>query len=179
VAAAVGPAAVLERTGGGVAVQQVPEPVRFVDMELRHLGAVMEIERRSFPTPWSERAFISELTQNAYAHYIVALRGQRVVGYTGMWLILDEAHVTNIAIHPGERGRGLGDAVLLELERRAEEHGCTRMTLEVRPSNAVAQALYRKHGFVSRGLRPGYYSDTHEDAVIMWKDDLNPRKLGQ
>lgn len=157
-----------------MAVQQAPEPLHFADMELRHVGAVMEIERRSFPTPWSERAFISELAQNAYAHYIVALRGQRLVGYAGMWLILDEAHVTNIAVHPGERGQGLGDAILTELRRRAERHGCTRMTLEVRPSNTAARALYQKHGFQARGLRPGYYADTHEDAMIMWKDDLKP-----
>jgi ribosomal-protein-alanine N-acetyltransferase len=152
-----------------------PEPVRFADMEVRHLPAVLEIERRSFPTPWSERAFLSELTQNAYAHYIVALRGLRVVGYGGMWLILDEAHITNLAVHPAERGRGLGERLLTELERRAAAHGCTRMTLEVRPSNLVAQALYRKHGFEPRGRRPGYYSDTREDAIIMWKEGLDAR----
>ena len=141
-------------------------------MQVRHLPMVLDIERRSYPTPWSERAFLSELTQNAYARYVVTLRGQRVVAYAGMWLILDEAHVTNIAVHPTERGHGLGDALLTELERRAEAGGCRRMTLEVRPSNAVAQALYVKHGFVARGRRPGYYSDTHEDAIVMWKDEL-------
>jgi ribosomal-protein-alanine N-acetyltransferase len=143
-------------------------------MQVRHLPMVLDIERRSYPTPWSERAFLSELTQNAYARYIVGLRGQRVLAYAGMWLILDEAHVTNVAVHPAERGRGLGDALLSELERRAAASGCRRMTLEVRPSNAVAQALYVKHGFVARGRRPGYYSDTHEDAIVMWKDDLPP-----
>lgn len=157
-----------------MAVEREPEPMHFADMEVRHLGAVLEIERRSFPTPWSERAFVSELTQNAYAHYLVALEGSRVVGYAGMWLILDEAHITNIAIHPAERGRGLGDLVLTELERRAAAHGCRRTTLEVRPSNANARALYAKHGYVARGRRPGYYSDTHEDAIIMWKDSLTP-----
>jgi ribosomal-protein-alanine N-acetyltransferase len=142
------------------------------DMELSDIPAVLEIERRSFPTPWSERAFLSELTQNAYAHYVVGLIGGRVVAYGGMWLILDEAHVTNIAVHPDYRGRAIGHRLLLELERRAASHGCTRMTLEVRPSNAKAQKLYRQHGFVPRGLRPGYYTDTHEDAIIMWKDHL-------
>lgn len=142
------------------------------DMDLSDIPAVLEIERRSFPTPWSERAFLSELTQNAYAHYVVGLVGGRVIAYGGMWLILDEAHVTNIAVHPDYRGRGLGHRLLLELERRAASHGCTRMTLEVRPSNAKAQKLYRQHGFVPRGLRPGYYTDTHEDAIIMWKDKL-------
>lgn len=157
-----------------MAVEREPELVHFADMEVRHLAGVLEIERRSFPTPWSERAFVSELTQNAYAHYLVALRGHRVVGYAGMWVILDEAHVTNIAVHPNERGRGLGERVLSELERRAYANGCRRMTLEVRPSNVVAQSLYCKHGFVPRGRRPGYYSDTHEDAIVMWKDDMEP-----
>lgn len=147
------------------------------DMELADIPAVLEIERRSFPTPWSERAFLSELTQNAYAHYVVGLVGGRVVAYGGMWLILDEAHVTNIAVHPDFRGHGLGHRLLLELERRAASHGCTRMTLEVRPSNAKAQKLYRQHGFEARGLRPGYYTDTHEDAIIMWKDDLGGSNL--
>ena len=165
----------MQAAGGDVvAVEREPEPIRFADMEVRHLSGVLEIERRSFPTPWSERAFLSELTQNAYAHYLVALRGNRVVGYAGMWVILDEAHVTNIAVHPNERGRGLGEHVLIELEHRARATGCKRMTLEVRPSNVVAQSLYRKRGFVARGRRPGYYSDTHEDAIIMWKDSLEP-----
>ena len=155
-----------------VSAQQEPEPVRFGDLTAQHLPGVLAIERCSFPTPWSERAFISELTQNAYARYVVALRGEAVVGYGGMWLILDEAHITNIAVHPADRRQGLGDAILTELERRARAHGCHSMTLEVRPSNGVAQRLYRRHGFMPRGLRPGYYADTHEDAIIMWKDDL-------
>jgi ribosomal-protein-alanine N-acetyltransferase len=144
-------------------------PVVVADMQLRHVAGVLEIERRSFPTPWSEHAFVSELTQNAYAHYIVALRGARVIGYGGMWLILDEAHVTNIAVHPDERGQGLGERLLGTLEERAAAHGCHRMTLEVRPSNLVAQHLYQKHGFRVQGRRLGYYTDTHEDALIMWK----------
>ncbi len=159
-----------------MAVQRAVLPVRFDDMAVRHLGRVMEIERASYVTPWSERAFLSELIQNAYAHYLVALRGRAVVGYAGMWLILDEAHITNIAVHPRERGRGVGSALLEEVERRAAGFGCQRMTLEVRPSNVVAQHLYRRHGFEDRGRRPGYYRDTHEDAIIMWKDRLDAEK---
>jgi ribosomal-protein-alanine N-acetyltransferase len=161
-------------------VEGARESYRVVEMDVAHIPQVLEIERRSFPTPWSERAFLSELTQNAYAHYIVVLTGVRVVGYAGMWLILDEAHVTNIAVHPDFRGRHLGDRLLVELQKRALAHGCTRMTLEVRPSNPVAQHLYRKHGFEPRGLRPGYYTDTREDAIIMWKDGLdagNPHEI--
>jgi len=146
---------------------------RIADMDVRHVPQILEIERRSFPTPWSERAFFSELTQNAYAHYIVALHGDRVVGYGGMWLILDEAHVTNIAVHPDYRGRHVGELLLTSLETRALANGCRRMTLEVRPSNAVAQRLYKKHNFQPKGLRPGYYTDTREDAIIMWKDGLD------
>lgn len=142
-------------------------------MTTADLAQVVEIERRSFPTPWSRYAFLSELTQNVYAHYVVARRGGRVLGYAGMWCILDEAHVTNIAVHPDHRGQGLGDRLLTALEERARARGVRRMTLEVRPSNTVAQALYRRHGFVARGRRRGYYSDTHEDALIMWKEDLD------
>lgn len=183
-----------------------PERLTFAEMTLNDLPAVLRIERKSFITPWSERAFVSELTHNVYADYIVArllpapaseggegmqpatrparrvggwmgrqaagkLAGD-VVGYAGMWIVLDEAHVTNVAVAPEHRGRDIGDRLLSELERRARLRGCLRMTLEVRPSNAVAIALYRKHGFVARGRRPGYYSDTHEDAIIMWKDAL-------
>lgn len=186
--------------------------LRFRPMRLSDLPEVLRIERASFPTPWSERAFVSELTQNVYADYIVARLPEeagngeaepvggtggadggvrparraplawagrpvrreegRVVGYAGMWIVLDEAHVTNIAVAPEMRGRDIGDALLTELERRARARECRRMTLEVRPSNSVAIALYTKHGFVPRGRRPGYYSDTNEDAIVMWKDDL-------
>lgn len=142
------------------------------EMREEHLPGVLEIENRSFPTPWSRKAFLSELRDNAFAHYIVLLDGDRVVGYGGMWLLFDEAHVTNIAIHPAYRGRGLGGFLLTEMERRAAARGMKRMTLEVRPSNVMAQRLYRKHGFQPRGLRRGYYADTREDAIIMWKDDL-------
>jgi ribosomal-protein-alanine N-acetyltransferase len=155
-----------------VAVAPEAEPVTIAEMHLAHVPAVLEIERRSFLTPWSERAFVSELAQNAYAHYIVALRGSRVLGYGGMWLVMDEAHVTNIAVHPAERRQGLGDRLLTALEERAAARGCRRMTLEVRPSNDAARRLYRKHGFVAQGIRPGYYADTREDAIVMCKEDL-------
>lgn len=146
--------------------------VRIEPMNPEDVGAVAEIERSSFPTPWSERAFLTELRENAYAEYIVARRGGAVVGYAGMWLIFDEAHITNVAVHPRFRGRGFGHGLLSELERRARRRGIQRMTLEVRPSNTEAQVLYRKHGFEAVGVRRGYYSDTGEDAIIMWKEEL-------
>lgn len=136
------------------------------------LDGVMEIERQSYPTPWSRQAFLAELTDNSFAVYIAARQDGRVIGYAGMWLLFDEAHVTNIAVHPDFRGRRVGHRLLSELERRAVERGVRKMTLEVRPSNPAAQRLYRQHGFVARGRRRAYYCDNREDAIIMWKDNL-------
>ncbi len=142
------------------------------EMMLKDLDSVLDIEALSFPTPWSRRSFTTELTENVYAHYIVVEYESRVIGYSGMWVILDEAHITNIAVHPEFRRRGLGEKIMREMMERAKSRGATRMTLEVRVSNSAAQDLYRKLGFVARGIRKGYYSDTNEDAIVMWLDDL-------
>ena len=141
-------------------------------MRLEDLPEVMVIERASFPTPWSEKAFRGELTANDYAHYIVAELDGRVVGYGGMWIVFEEGHVTNIAVHPDYRRRGVGRRLLEALIQRAAERGCDRMTLEVRKSNTPAQQLYRSFGFEPRGIRKGYYTDTNEDAIVMWKYGL-------
>jgi len=147
------------------------EPMRVSDLD-----RVLEIEAVSYPTPWSRRAFQSELTENSYAHYFVARHNGEIVGYVGMWTILEEAHITNIAVHPDFRRKGVGRRMLLAMFEEAKRYGCTRMTLEVRVSNYSAQALYKELGFVNRGIRKGYYSDTNEDAYIMWKDDLGPAR---
>ena len=143
------------------------------------LDRVMEIETLSYRTPWSRRAFLSELTENSYAHYFVARHRGKIVGYVGMWVILEEAHITNIAVDPAYRRQKVAWRLLEDMFRRAKELGATRMTLEVRVSNVNAQDLYRKLGFVDRGIRKGYYTDTNEDAIIMWKDDLGPQKPKQ
>lgn len=145
-------------------------------MGIEHLDEVMEIERLSFPTPWSRGAYQREILDNSYARYIVALLGGRVVGYAGMWVLMDEAHVTNIAVHPDYRHLGIGERILRELIRRAYAAGADKMTLEVRVSNVVAQNLYKKLGFAFRGIRRGYYTDTHEDAMIMWRNGLGEDK---
>ncbi|HEY8552262.1 MAG TPA: ribosomal protein S18-alanine N-acetyltransferase [Thermaerobacter sp.] len=155
-------------------VRSQPAEIRIEPMTPGDLPGVLAIERRSFPTPWSERAFVSELRDNLYADYIVARHDGRVVGYAGMWCILDEAHVTTIAVDPEFRGRGVGDRLLTALEERALRYGCRRMTLEVRVSNHVAQRLYRRHGFRPCGIRRGYYVDNGEDAIVMWRDRLDP-----
>ncbi|MDT3701317.1 MAG: ribosomal protein S18-alanine N-acetyltransferase [Thermincola sp.] len=144
--------------------------ISFENMEIKHLSAVVDIEHYSFPTPWSREAYFHEIAGNDFAYYTVALLDGKVVGYCGMWIILDEAHITTIAAHPAYRGRGLGAQLLYRLISEAGRRGCSRMTLEVRPSNDHALRLYTKTGFVSHGLRPGYYTDTGEDAIIMWMD---------
>jgi len=137
------------------------------------LDGVMEVERLSYLTPWSREAFASELLQR-YTIYLVARTGDRVVGFAGMHVVWEDAHVTNIAVHPRNRGRGLGERLLRELIRRASVRGARRMTLEVRRSNETAQRLYRKLGFITEpgAVRKGYYTDTCEDAIVMWKDPL-------
>ena len=155
-------------------VHSLAGEIRIEPMTPGDVPLVLAIERRSFPTPWSERAFVSELRDNLYADYIVARHRGRLVGYAGMWCILDEAHVTTIAVDPEYRGRGVGNRLLTALEERALRYGCRRMTLEVRVSNHVAQRLYRRHGFRPCGLRRGYYVDNGEDAIIMWRDRLDP-----
>lgn len=141
-------------------------------MTLMDLDGVMEVEHTSFAVPWSRDSFEKELLQNTYARYFVARDQGRVAAYAGCWIVLDEAHVTNVAVHPDYRGQHLGEVMMYRLMRGAVEFGGERMTLEVRTSNRVAQNLYKKLGFVVRGVRPGYYSDNAEDALIMWQDDL-------
>ncbi|HHV61773.1 MAG TPA: ribosomal protein S18-alanine N-acetyltransferase [Firmicutes bacterium] len=141
-------------------------------MQYDDLDHVVEIESISFPTPWSRNAFASELFHNSRACYLVASVDGRVVGYVGTWLILDEAHVTNIAVHPDYRRQGIGEKLLRSMMALAGSRGAKRMTLEVRVSNKPAQRLYEKLGFVRIGLRRGYYHDNNEDAIIMWKEGL-------
>ncbi|GMA50380.1 ribosomal-protein-alanine acetyltransferase [Alicyclobacillus contaminans] len=139
-------------------------------MLLADVDQVMEVERKSFTAPWSRQAFLAELADNQLARYIVATKDDRVIGYAGIWLIVDEGHVTNIAVHPDFRGRRLGEMLLRALMAECMQRGIRRMTLEVRVSNTVAQNLYRKLGFVGVGERKGYYTDNNEDALIMWAD---------
>lgn len=98
---------------------------------------------------------------------------RRIVGYAGLWLMVDEAHITTIAVHPTYRGEGIGELLLLRMIDTAEEIGARWLTLEVRKSNAVAQSLYRKYTFKEMGVRRRYYSDDGEDALIMWTDPID------
>lgn len=147
------------------AEQIVIDPMRLCD-----LAEIMRIEKASFSTPWSKHAFLSELLENDRAYYLAAKVGERPVGYIGVWLIAGEGHITNVAVHPDYRGQGVGYRLMIACEQLAAVKGATRMTLEVRPSNEVAQRLYRKLGYMAAGVRRRYYRDNNEDALIMWKD---------
>jgi [ribosomal protein S18]-alanine N-acetyltransferase len=138
-------------------------------MREEDIHAVIEIEKESFATPWTTHAFRLEL-KNRLAVYLVAEANNRVAAYGGMWLILDEAHVTNVAVHPDFREQRVGQRVMEALIEEACSRSLLRMTLEVRKSNDPAIQLYKKLNFLMAGIRPGYYQDTGEDALIMWKE---------
>jgi ribosomal-protein-alanine N-acetyltransferase len=164
-------------------------------MAPKDVPAVAVMEKLVFAMPWSARAFEYELQHNAMAHFVVVrekpaavtedgLRAhwwggrklppqQPVLGYAGLWLIVDEGHVCTLAVHPDWRGRRLGELLLVTLIERSFSLNASVVTLEVRASNLVAQQLYRKYGFAVVGLRKGYYSDNHEDALIMTTDPIS------
>lgn len=137
------------------------------------VDAVQAIERASFSTPWPAHAYRAELETNRLAHYLVVRAGVDVVGYAGLWLMVDEAHITTFAIHPDWRRRRLGARLLLAMLDVALERQAGEATLEVRPSNLAARRLYERFGFRPVGIRPRYYSDDQEDALIMTTERLD------
>lgn len=139
-------------------------------MRLEDVDAVLQVEHRCFTAPWSRQAFVTEIVDNQFARYIVLEYHGRIIGYAGIWLIVDEGHITNVAVDPDYRRNHLGETLLHALTSICLSNGVRRMTLEVRVSNIGAQRLYEKFGFVSVGLRRGYYTDNNEDAAIMWAD---------
>jgi ribosomal-protein-alanine N-acetyltransferase len=146
--------------------QQIQLEYRFMTMQ--DVGAVAELERLSFTTPWPHDAFVNELTKNPNARYVVVVHQNRIVAYCGMWIVLDEAHITNVAVHPLFRGKKIGLSLMMRMMNVARMFHAKSMTLEVRPSNTVARNMYTKLGFKEHGVRKRYYSDNNEDAIIMW-----------
>ena len=136
-------------------------------MTREDLDAVTAIEEATFAIPWSRESFRQELERNVAARYLVAETNGRVVGYAGAWVILDESHITNIAVLEGFRGRGIGKQLTKALLQYLSNLGASYATLEVRVSNERAQHLYRSLGFVSVGKRKRYYEDNNEDAFLM------------
>jgi len=159
-------------------------PYSLRPMVVADIPAVLAIDRLSFPSPGNERLYFHELVDNQLAHYQVLLGrsgeghedeghadgGDRIIGYAGYWLIADEVHISTIAVHPEARGRGYGEWLFLSMLLMACELYPLLVTLEVRRSNTVAQALYRKYRFVEVGMRRRYYRDTGEDALLMTVD---------
>ena len=142
-------------------------------MALADVAAVHEIERLSFSVPWPAHAFEQELRGNRLARYLVARAGERVVGFAGTWLMVDDSHITTFGVHPDWRRQGIGRQLLLGIADLSVAIGARRMTLEVRESNETAQALYRSFGFDVVGRRPRYYTDDGEDALVMTTPELD------
>lgn len=160
-------------------------------MALDDIAAVMEIEKTAFPRPWPEKAYRYELTENPNAYFVVArlasapparrswlaqllkpaspatAQAAPIIGFAGMWMYVDEAHIATIATHTAWRGRRIGERILINLMREAQRRKAVLVTLEVRISNSVAQNLYLKYGFEEVGRRKGYYQDNLEDALLM------------
>lgn len=151
-------------------INDLESEVVFRDMTPTDVPEVVVIERLSFGTPWSADSFISELLYNQLAYYYVLEFKGHPIAYGGLWSIAGEGHITNIAVHPGFRGNHLGRHLVLEMLKAGEALGCEKFTLEVRPANTPAVHLYESLGFRGVGIRPKYYQDTGEDALIMWKE---------
>ncbi len=140
--------------------------IKIVRLEEKHVDEIVAIEEHSFSIPWSKTAFLGELL-NQNAHYFVAMIDEKVVGYGGFWYIVNEGHITNIAVHEDYRGQGIGSLILDEMIAQKEELWMIGLTLEVRVSNVNAIKFYEKKGFVEEGVRKNYY-ENNEDALIMW-----------
>ena len=147
--------------------------VRITPMRRRHLRGVLRIEQQVYPRPWTFGLFLGEISQRATRVYLVARVGSEVVGYAGMFRAVDDGHITTVAVDPTWHRHGIATRMLLTLARGAKQRGCKNLTLEVRMSNAGAQSLYQRFGFVPAGVRKGYYPETGEDALIMWANDID------
>ena len=146
--------------------QPVPKPV-IRRMKVEDVPAVHEIDVLSFSLPWPERSFRFELAENPVSRGWVLEEDGRVAAMLVLWFIVDEAHIATIAVHPDFRRKGLGEQILIHALRAAQTEGAQRAFLEVRAGNVAAQAMYKKYGFVEDGIRPKYYRDNNEDAILM------------
>ena len=134
----------------------------------RDLDVLEELERLCFLRPWTREALSQELGDQHQRVVVKALLNEQVVGYAALWIIVDEGHITRIAVHPQHRGRGVGKELVRALVQHGMEGGCIGFTLEVREGNRAARAMYESLGFRAQGKRPGYYEEEGEDGIIMW-----------
>jgi ribosomal-protein-alanine N-acetyltransferase len=142
-------------------------------MTLVDVPTVHEIDLLSFSLPWPERSFRFELTENQISRGWVAEVEGKIAAMLVLWFIVDEAHIATIAVHPDFRRQGIGEQILLHALRAARNEGAQRAFLEVRAGNVAAQAMYQKYGFEVAGVRPGYYKDNNEDALLMNLDKFD------
>jgi ribosomal-protein-alanine N-acetyltransferase len=141
-------------------------------MKLKDIEEVHSIEKNTFPSPWSKDAFTNELMSNTHSIYMVIQEDDTIIAYAGLWNIVGEGHITNIAVKKERRGVGFGRKITEALIYEGKKQGITSFTLEVRVSNENAIKLYEKLGFEIAGLRKNFYDKPNEDAYIMWKQDL-------
>lgn len=143
-------------------------------MTMDDVISVQQIEQDTFPLPWTKQDFEKEMTVNRCARYVVAVEEGEILGFAGAWIVLDESHVTNIAVKRERRGEGIGKGLVDALMQYASNLGAASMMLEVRKSNLIAQSLYASRGFVRLGVRKKYYEDNGEDALVMVCDQMPP-----
>ena len=148
-------------------------------MRRRHLRGVVSIEEMTNHRPWSSSLFAGELKMPTSRVYVVALEGSVVLGFGGVMYVADEAHLTTIAVHPAEQRNQIGTRLMLALIRCCISDGVDAMTLEVRMTNSAAQEMYRRFGFAPGGIRPQYYADVGEDALIMWAHGLGSGAMAE
>ena len=153
--------------------EDLPLHVTITPMRRRHLRSVLRIEAQVYPRPWSLGLFMSELALKTTRTYLVARVGSDVVGYAGLMITGSDGHVTTVAVDPLWHRNGIGTRLMLGLSRAATTKGCTGLTLEVRVGNTAAQAMYREFGFAPAGVRKNYYTETNEDAIVMWAHDID------
>jgi len=147
---------------------------------MRHtdLEAVTRIDRKCFPSPWVPESYLTELSNRA-ACYLVARVEQEIVAYAGEWVIMDEAHITTLAVDPNYQGHKIGERLLVAMLDEGILRGASHVTLEVRESNRAAQRLYCKYGFRNAAIRKSYYTDNGENAIVMWAEEVNTLQFAQ
>lgn len=144
--------------------------IKIVSMTEKYVDDVAKIDESCFHLPWTKVDFAKEVKENKLAIYLVAVdENDTALAYAGMWHVVNEGHITKVAVLPTYRGQGLGDLLMDAIDAKADELEMIGVTLEVRISNYAAQKLYTRHGYKPEGFRKRYYTDTNEDAVIMWK----------
>jgi len=155
-------------------------PFKIEPMQLADIPQVIAVEQAAYTMQWPQKAYEYELTGNKLAHYFVLRTTLPIdpaesdlVGMAGFWLLADEAHISTIAVYPTWRRRGLGEWLLINIIEEAQTLGAVVATLEVRPSNQAALALYQKYNFAQVGRRPRYYNDNNEDALIFTSPPLS------